>query len=144
MAILNRRARFDYFIEQTWVAGIMLVGSEVKSIRLGAASLNEAFVMESDGELFLHNCHISPYKQARVNPEPTRPRKLLCRKREIDKIMGNVQKKGYTCIPLKIFFNERGMAKVEIAIAKGKAQHDKRATTKDRDWERQKAKRDFD
>jgi len=144
MSILNRRARYDYFIEDTYEAGIILIGSEVKSLRAGQASLNEAFISEEKGELFLMNCHINPYKQARVNPEPVRPRKLLCRKREISKILGAVAKKGYTCIPLKIYFNSRGLAKVEIATAKGKQSHDKRQSIKDRDWERQKAQRSYE
>ena len=136
---INRKARRDYFIEQTLEAGIMLVGSEVKSLRNGQASVAESHAAEKDGELFLLNAHIPEYGPAnRFNHDPRRPRKLLVHRRELRRLIGTVQRSGMTLVPLSIYFNERGRAKVEIGIARGKRQHDKRASEKNRDWQRQK------
>ena len=136
---INRKARRDYFIEQTLEAGIMLVGSEVKSLRNGQASVAESYATEKDGELFLLNAHIPEYGPAnRLNHDPRRPRKLLVHRRELKRLIGTVQRSGMTLVPLSIYFNERGRAKVELGVARGKRQHDKRASEKNRDWQRQK------
>lgn len=135
----NRKARFDYFIQATIEAGIMLVGSEVKSARLGQVNLSEGFVGESDGALYLYQSNIATYPYAnKFNHEPTRPRKLLLKKREITKLMMNIQKKGITVVPVSMYFNAKGKIKVELGLAQGKKQVDKRATIKERDWTRQK------
>lgn len=135
----NRKARFDYFIHSTIEAGIMLVGSEVKSARLRQVNLAEGFVGESDGALYLYQTNIAIYPFAnKFNHEPTRPRKLLLKKREVTKLLMNIQKKGMTIIPVSMYFNHRGKIKVELGLAQGKKQIDKRATIKERDWERQK------
>jgi len=135
----NRRARFDYFIDEVVEAGIMLVGSEVKSLRAGRASLNEAYAGPMQGELYLFNAHIPEYTPAnRFNHEPKRPRKLLIHRREMNQLMGAVQRKGVTLVPLSIYFNKRGLAKVSIGVARGKKTVDKRETIKERDWNRQK------
>ena len=137
----NRRARDNYQIEETFEAGIMLQGSEVKSLRAGKANIAEAYASEEDGEIYLLNSNIPTYKQAgRFNHEPRRQRKLLLHKREIDKLLGAVQREGMTIVPLKLYFNDRGIAKLELAIARGKKLHDKRETEKKRDWQRQKAR----
>ncbi len=139
----NRRARFDYTLEDKFEAGIALVGTEVKSLRLGQCSLNEAYIGPSrQGEIVLYNATIPEYSQAgpKMQHEPARPRKLLLHKREINKLMGAVQREGYTIVPLRIFFNARGLAKIELALAKGKKTHDKREATKQRDWDKQKAR----
>ncbi|MBZ0325214.1 MAG: SsrA-binding protein SmpB [Alphaproteobacteria bacterium] len=137
----NRKARHNYFIEETLEAGIMLQGSEVKSLRAGKASIGEAFASEREGEIWLLNAHISPYEaSARFNHEPLRPRKLLLRKREVDRLLGAVRRKGVTLVPLAIYFNERGIAKVSLGVAAGKKKHDKRATEKERDWQRQRGR----
>ena len=137
----NRKARHDYFIEDTLEAGLILRGSEVKALRAGRASIGESYVDERHGCLFLVGAHISEYGQAnRFNHEPTRPRELLMRKREIARLSGQIQTKGITLVPLSLYFNDRGIAKCEIALVKGKKQHDKRQSEKDRDWSRQKAK----
>ncbi|GBF26606.1 SsrA-binding protein [bacterium MnTg02] len=137
----NRRARYNYQIEETFEAGIMLQGSEVKSLRAGKANIAEAYASEEDGEIYLLNSNIPTYKQAgRFNHEPRRQRKLLLHKREIDKLLGAVQREGMTIVPLKLYFNDRGIAKLELAIARGKKLHDKRETEKKRDWQRQKAR----
>ncbi len=136
---INRKARRDYFIEQTLEAGIMLVGSEVKSLRNGQASVAESHAAEKDGELYLLNAHIPEYGPAnRLNHDPRRPRKLLVHRRELRRLIGTVQRSGMTLVPLSIYFNERGRAKVELGLARGKRQHDKRASEKNRDWQRQK------
>ncbi|OHC75959.1 MAG: SsrA-binding protein [Rhodospirillales bacterium RIFCSPLOWO2_12_FULL_58_28] len=141
IAAQNRKARHDYFIEETFHAGIMLTGTEVKSLRQGRASIIESFAGEVKGELFLLNAHIPEYESAnRFNHEPKRPRKLLLRKREIAKLIAGIRRKGMTLAPLSIYFNERGMAKVELALARGKHTYDKRASVKDRDWNRDKAR----
>ena len=139
----NRRARFDYTLEDKFEAGIALVGTEVKSLRMGQCSLNESYIGPSrKGEILLHNATIPEYSQAgpKTQHEPTRTRKLLLHKREIDKLIGAVSREGYSIIPLRIFFNARGLAKVELALAKGKKAHDKREATKQRDWDKQKAR----
>lgn len=136
----NKRARFEYAIEDKFEAGIMLAGTEVKSLRHGQCSLNEAHVGPKGNEIYLYNANIPEYSQASgvLQHEPQRARKLLLRKRELDKLLGAVKREGYTIVPLKIYFNGRGLAKVEIALAKGKKLHDKRETQKARDWGRQK------
>jgi SsrA-binding protein len=137
----NRRARFDYEILDTVEAGIVLTGTEVKSLREGRASLAEAHAGEMGGDIWLFNMHIPDYAPAsRFNHEPRRPRKLLMHRREINRLIGGVQKEGMTIVPLRIYFNARGIAKVLIALARGKKQHDKRETEKKRDWQREKAR----
>ena len=137
----NRKARYNYQIEETFEAGIVLQGSEVKSLRDGKANIAEAYASDEDGEIYLLNSNIPTYKQAgRFNHEPRRQRKLLLHKREIDKLLGAVQREGMTIVPLKLYFNDRGIAKLELAIARGKKLHDKRETEKKRDWQRQKAR----
>jgi SsrA-binding protein len=137
----NRRARFDYAIETTFEAGVMLVGSEVKALRLGQASLNEAFAIEKSGEIFLVNCTISPYGPANhFNHEPKRHRKLLLKKREINQIVGALTRERLTLVPLSLTFNEKGRAKILLGLGKGKKNIDKRETIKQRDWTRQKAR----
>ena len=130
----NRKARFEYHLEEMFQAGIVLVGTEVKSLRLGQCSLNESFAGEHKGEIWLYNAHIPEYMQAgkHLQHQPKRPRKLLLNQREINKLIGSVTRDGYTLVPTRLYFDERGRAKLEIALAKGKQLHDKRATTKDR------------
>ncbi|MBU6235547.1 MAG: SsrA-binding protein SmpB [Alphaproteobacteria bacterium] len=137
---VNKRARFDYFLETPVEAGIQLTGSEVKSMREGHASINEAYVGEKNGELYLLNANIQEYPQAprHLQHTPTRPRKLLLHKKEVDKFMGAIKREGYTLIPTRLYFNSRNMVKLEIALGKGKKLHDKRATEKSRDWGRAK------
>ena len=135
----NRRARFDYMIEDTLEAGIQLVGTEVKSLRGGRASLSDAYASEDKGELWLWNMHIPEYGPAnRFNHEPKRARKLLLHRRQISRLLGQVQREGYTLIPLAIYFNDRGRAKCELGLARGKKAHDKRQAIKERDWNREK------
>jgi SsrA-binding protein len=137
----NRKARFNYAIGETFEAGIALTGSEVKSMRAGKASIGESYASARDGELWLVNANISEYKQAgRFNHAPKRPRKLLLHKRQINKLMGAIEREGMTVVPLKIYFNDKGRAKVEIALAKGKKLHDKRETEKKRDWARERGR----
>lgn len=136
----NRRARYDYAIHDTMEAGIQLVGSEVKVLRQGLASINEAYATERDGEMFLVNAHFPEYPSAMFNHDPRRIRKLLLRRREINKLMGAIKREGITIIPLAIYFNERGRAKLQIGLAKGKRKVDKRETEKARDWQRDKAR----
>lgn len=138
----NRRARFDYFIEDTVEAGMMLTGTEVKSLRANSVSLSEAYAGPKDGAIYLLNAHIPEYQQAgtKMNHEPRRPRKLLLHKREQERLMGQVRRGGYTLVPVRIYFNKRGLAKCELGLAKGKKQHDKRQTQRDRDWQRQKSR----
>jgi SsrA-binding protein len=137
----NRKARFNYEIEEVLEAGIELKGTEVKSLRNGKANIAESYAAEYNGEMWIYNLYIPEYLQAnRFNHEPRRPRKLLLHKREIHKLAGAVQKEGKTIVPLKIYFNEEGRAKLEIALAKGKKLHDKRETEKKRDWQREKAR----
>ncbi|MBP2227379.1 SsrA-binding protein SmpB [Azospirillum agricola] len=141
-AAQNRRARFDFFIDDTLEAGIMLTGTEVKSLRNGRASVNEAYAGLKGGELFLFNAYIPEYLQAGrwLQHEPKRPRKLLIRRRELDKLAAGIKQKGVTLIPMSVYFNDRGMAKVELGIATGKKKHDKRNTEKERTWQRDKAR----
>jgi len=137
----NRKARFHYAIGETFEAGVALTGSEVKSLRTGKANIGESYASTRDGELWLINANISEYKQAgRFNHEPKRPRKLLLHKRQINKLIGAVEREGMTVVPLKLYFNEKGRAKLEIALAKGKKLHDKRESDKKRDWQREKGR----
>lgn len=142
LAAQNRRARFDYFIEDTLEAGIMLAGTEVKSLRGGKASINEAYAGPQGNELFLFNAYIPEYGQAGTyfQHETKRPRKLLVHRRELNKVLAAITREGMTLIPMSIYFNDRGMAKVELGIAKGKKKGDKRETEKERDWQRDKAR----
>lgn len=135
----NRRARFDYHLDETYDAGVVLVGSEVKSLRDGRASIQDAYAAEQGGEIWLINSHIPEYHGAnRFNHEPRRQRKLLLNRKEIGKLIGSLKRGGVTLVPLTIYFNERGRAKVKIALARGKKLHDKRETEKKRDWDREK------
>src|SRR6187402_1555161 len=137
----NRKARFNYAIGEVFEAGIALTGSEVKSMRAGETSIAEAYAATRDGELWLMNSNITEYKQAgRFNHAPKRPRKLLLHRRQINKLMGAIEREGMTVVPLKIYFNEKGRAKVEVALAKGKKLFDKRATEKKRDWARERGR----
>ena len=137
----NRKARFNYEIGDTFEAGIALTGSEVKSLRAGKAAIAEAYADARAGEIWLLNSNIPEYLQAsRFNHAPKRPRKLLLHRREIAKLIGAVERQGMTLVPLKLYFNAKGRAKVEIALARGKKLHDKRETEKSRDWERQKGR----
>ena len=136
----NRRARHDYAIESTIEAGIQLVGSEVKVLRQGLASINEAYAVDRGGELFLLNAYFPIYPAARFNHEPRRPRKLLLRRREIDRLLGAVKREGVTLIPLAIYFNPRGRAKLELGLAKHRRKEDRREVEKARDWQRDRAR----
>jgi len=135
----NRRARHDYAIEETVEAGLVLVGTEVKALREGRGNLNDSYAGEDRGELWLYNAYIPEYSAAnRFNHETRRPRKLLLNLREIARLSAAIQREGMTLVPLSIYFNRRGIAKVELALARGKKQHDKRETEKRRDWQREK------
>ncbi len=135
---VNRKARHDYEILETYEAGIELKGSEVKSLREGKGSIRDAFARVENGEVWLYNFHIPPYKQSTVFvPNPERPKKLLLHKHEIKRLAGRVAERGLTLIPLKVYFNDRGWAKVELALARGKKLHDKRETIKRRILERE-------
>jgi SsrA-binding protein len=137
----NRKARFAYAIGDTLEAGIVLTGSEVKSLRGGKSTIGESYAQAKDGELFLVNAYIPEYSQAsRFNHEPKRVRKLLVHKREAAKLAAAIQREGMTLVPLKMYFNPKGVAKLELGIAKGKKLHDKRETEKQRDWQRDKAR----
>jgi SsrA-binding protein len=138
---VNRKARFDYFIEERFEAGISLMGWEVKSMRAGKAQIAEAYVYVKNGEAFLFGAHLNPLNSAstHVETDPTRTRKLLLNRRQLDHLVGAVERRGYTLVPLELYWKE-GRAKLEIGLAKGKKQHDKRANEKDRDWQRDKAK----
>lgn len=137
----NRKANFNYFFEDTLEAGIELLGSEVKSLRAGKGSIADAYALDSEGEIYLHNTYIPEYKQSSYNNhDPKRLRKLLLNKKEINKIIGKINRDGFTVVPTKIYFNSKGIAKVNIAIAKGKKLHDKRLTKKQRDWNREKSR----
>ena len=140
-AAQNRKARHDYAITDTMEAGLQLMGSEVKSLRLGRCSINEAFAAEREGEFWLLNAHFPEYEAAnRFNHEPGRPRKLLLKKREVAKLIAATQREGITVVPLSIYFNDRGRAKCQLGIAKGRRQVDKRAAIKERDWKRDQAR----
>jgi len=136
----NRKARHDYFIVETIEAGIMLLGTEVKSLREGRASIGEAFAAELNGVITLQNAYIPDYPNAAFKHEPRAPRKLLLHKREISKLLAAQQRKGMSLIPLAIYFNDRGYAKVELALAEGKKAHDKRQSSKESDWKRDQAR----
>jgi SsrA-binding protein len=134
---VNKKASHLYFVEAKYEAGLVLQGTEVKSLREGRANLKESYARVKDGEVFLYNCHISPYSHGnRLNHDPVRPRKLLLHKREIRKLFGKVAERGYTLVPLSLYFS-RGKAKLEIGLAKGKKMHDKRQTIKERDAKRE-------
>ena len=136
----NRKARFNYFFEEFYEAGISLTGSEVKSLRDGKVNISESFASDNNGEIFLINSHIPLYKQSSYNNhDPKRNRKLLLNKKEINKLIGRINIEGFTLIPTKLYF-KKGKAKLEIAVAKGKKHFDKRQTKKKRDWEREKAR----
>ena len=135
----NRRARFDYFVEERLEAGIELQGTEVKSLRGGQGSIAESYATVEGEEVFLINASIPQYKSGSwMNHDPRRKRRLLLKRRQIDKLTGAIQRQGLTLIPLSIYFNSRGRAKVELALAKGKQAHDKREASKERDWQREK------
>ena len=137
----NRKARFNYSIEDTIEAGVMLTGTEVKSARNGKSTIAESYADSKGGEIWLVNANIPEYLQAnRFNHEPRRPRKLLLHKRQINKLIGAIEREGMTLIPLKMYFNEQGRLKLELALAKGKKLHDKRETEKKRDWSREKSR----
>ncbi|MFD0987364.1 SsrA-binding protein SmpB [Methyloligella solikamskensis] len=137
----NRKARFNYEIGETLEAGLVLEGSEVKSLRNGKANIAESYASAEDGEMWLINSHIAEYAQAgRENHDPKRRRKLLLHQKEVGKLAGAIQREGITVVPLTMYFNSRGIAKVKLGIGKGKKLHDKRETEKKRDWDRQKAR----
>ena len=137
----NRKARFNYAIGEVFEAGIALTGSEVKSLRSGRANIAESFAGARDGELWLFNAHIPEFRGGnRLNHEPRRPRKLLVHKREMNRLLGKVQREGMALVPLKLYFNAQGRAKIELALAKGKKLHDKRDTDRKRSWERERGR----
>ena len=137
----NRKARYDYFIEDTLEVGLVLEGTEVKSLRAGRASLGDSYAEARDGEMFLLNANIARYPAAnRQNHDPMRVRKLLLHRREIARLSGLVQRQGYTLVPLSLYFNDRGRAKIELGIARGRRQHDKREREKERSWQREKGR----
>ena len=141
LAADNRKARYNYEITETLEAGIALQGTEIKSLRGGKATIGESYAGPMGDELFLFNAHIPEYLEAnRFNHNVKRPRKLLLHRRQINKLMGAIQRDGYTVIPLKVYFNEKGRAKVELGLGRGKKLHDKRETEKNRDWNRDKAR----
>jgi SsrA-binding protein len=138
MEIKNRQVYFEYYIDDKYVAGIMLTGTEVKSLREGKASFNDSYCIFNKGELWIKSFHISEYSHGTVNNhDPVRERKLLLNKRELKKLEAKIKEKGYTIIPLRLFFNEKNLAKLEIGLGKGKKLHDKRETIKQRDTERE-------
>ena len=138
---VNRKARHEYVIDDRFEAGLVLVGTEVKSLREGKSDIADSYAAPRGGELFLLNAYIPEYSAAnRFNHEPRRPRKLLLHRREMERLRGAVARKGVTLVPLSIYFNEQGRAKVELAIARGKQLHDKRTTEKERSWQRDKAR----
>ena len=137
---LNRKAPFNYFFEDIYEAGLILKGSEIKSVRNGKVNIADAYAIEKDGEIYLINSHISSYKQASLrNHNPVDDRKLLLNKKEINKLIGKMQREGFTLVPTKMYF-KKGKAKIEIAVAKGKKQYDKRQAIKRKDWNRDKAR----
>ncbi len=138
----NKRAYHDYFVEEKLEAGIVLYGSEVKALRDKQGSINESYAGEKDGEIYLFNAHIPEYSYTnqKFQHTPRRPRKLLLHKREVNRILGAIQRKGMTLLALSMYFSSKGLVKVELGLAKGKKQHDKRQTEKDRDWDRQKSR----
>jgi SsrA-binding protein len=136
---LNKRARHDFFIEQTYEAGLVLEGWEVKSLRANRVQIGESYVLIKDGQAYLFGAHITPLATAstHIKPDPTRSRKLLLHRRELDTLIGLVERRGYTLVPLALYW-KRGRAKLDVGLAKGKKLHDKRASEKDRDWKREK------
>jgi SsrA-binding protein len=137
---INRKASFNFFFEKLYEAGIVLKGSEIKSIRSGKVNIADSYAIEKDGEIILVNSHISSYKEASYsNHNPRDDRKLLLKKAEINKLIGKINKEGFTLIPTKLYF-KKGRAKIEIAVAKGKKQYDKRQAKKNKDWNRDKAR----
>jgi SsrA-binding protein len=137
----NRKARFNYTIGDTFEAGVALTGTEVKSLRLGKATIAESYADTRSGEIWLINSNIPEYQQAsRFNHTPKRARKLLLHRRQINKLIGAVEREGMTLVPLKLYFNEKGRAKIELALAKGKKLHDKRETEKKRSWDRERGR----
>ncbi len=138
----NKKAYHDYFVEENIEAGIMLKGTEVKALRLGGSSIKESHVGEMEGALYLFNAHIPEYGKAGrfLQHELRRPRKLLLHKKELNKLIGSIQKKGVTIMPTALYFNRKGLVKLSIGVAKGKKQHDKREVEKNRDWQRDKAR----
>ena len=137
---INRKAKFNYFLEEFYEAGIVLKGSEIKSLRGGKVNISESYAFDNNGEIYLINSHIPLYKESSYNNHnPKRNRKLLLNKREIDKLLGRIHREGFTLIPTKMYF-KKGKAKVEIAVAKGKKQYDKRQAIKKRDWSKEKAR----
>ncbi|MDP1839814.1 MAG: SsrA-binding protein SmpB [Reyranella sp.] len=137
----NRKARHNYFIEETFEAGLSLTGTEVKSLRGGRSTIAESYVTTIEGEAWLVNATIPEYASGnRFNHEPRRPRKLLLHRSQVNKLIGAIQRQGRTVVPLQVYFNEKGRAKLEIALALGKKAHDKRATIKERDWQRQRSR----
>ena len=138
---INRKASFNFFFNEILEAGIVLKGSEIKSVRDGKVNIAESYAVEKDGEIFLINSHIPIYKQASyTNHNPYSERKLLLSKKEINKLIGKINRDGFTVVPTRVYFNSKGIAKVNIAIGKGKKQHDKRQTKKQRDWNREKSR----
>jgi SsrA-binding protein len=136
----NRRARHDYLIEDTIEAGLVLAGTEVKTLRKGGVSINEAFAAEREGALYLMNANIPIYAASRFNHEPRRPRKLLLHRKELNRLIGAVTREHMTLVPLGLYFNKRGIAKVALGLAKGKRKADKRQAEKERDWQRAKGR----
>ena len=137
----NRRARFDYFLEEKLEAGLMLTGTEVKALREGRANIAESYVGVEGRELALINAHIPEYGPAnRFNHEPRRQRRLLMHRKEIDKLIGAAQREGRTLVPTRLYFNDRGMVKLEVAMARGKKAHDKRQAESERDWKREQGR----
>ena len=137
----NRQARYNYALEDKIEAGLVLTGSEVKSLRVGKATIAESYASDEGGELYLINAHIAEYQGAsRDGHAPTRPRKLLLHAREMGRLLGAIQREGMTLVPLRLYFNARGIAKIQLGLGRGKKLHDKRQTEKTRDWERQKGR----
>lgn len=141
----NKKARHEYFIDEVMEAGLVLTGTEVKSLRMGKANIKESYAVVNDGEAYIQGMHISPYEMGnRYNPDPLRTRKLLLHKREINRLIGLIQKKGFTIVPLRLYLNDKGLVKLEIGIARGKKLHDKRndLAKKDANRDIQRALRD--
>lgn len=137
----NRKARFEYSFEEEFEAGLVLTGTEVKSLRAGKVQIADAYCAAKDGAIWLINAHVAEYPGGnRFNHEPTRPRKLLLHKKQIGKLIGRLKTKGVTLVPLSLYFNKRGIAKIKIALATGKKEYEKRDSIKDRDWKRDKAR----
>ena len=138
---INRRAYHNFEIHETYEAGLVLLGTEVKALRQGLASIGESYAVDENGELWLRNAHIAEYVPAnRLNHEPTRPRKLLVKRRELNKLLGAIQREGMTIIPLRVYFNSRGRAKVAIGLARGRKLYDKRQKMKEKDWKMSRAR----